>query len=68
MPARMNAIHTPGPAIGTASPRMTRIPVPRVAPTLIMVSWKMPKVRRSSCEFASSVSLIMLVIDLRRPS
>ena len=38
-------IQIAGPASGTDSPRITRMPVPRVAPTLIMVSCRTPKLR-----------------------
>ena len=43
-----NEIQMAGPASGTDSPRITRMPVPRVAPTLIMVSCRTPKLRTSS--------------------
>ena len=39
---------TAGPAIGTASDRMKKMPVPMVAPTPNMESWNSPMVRVSS--------------------
>ena len=43
---------TAGPAFGTASPRTTKMPVPRVAPMLIMVSCHRPRERRSAAALA----------------
>ena len=39
---------TAGPASGTASCRTKKMPVPTVAPTPNIVSWKVPKLRSSS--------------------
>ena len=39
---------TAGPASGTASCSTKKMPVPTVAPTPNMVSWKVPKLRSSS--------------------
>src|SRR5699024_1509260 len=54
--------------MGTASPRMTRMPVPKVAPTLIIVSWKTPKVLRRPDACPVCISAAMELIDFRRPS
>ncbi|CFR91668.1 Uncharacterised protein [Mycobacterium tuberculosis] len=45
MPAMMNETITPGPASGTAWASTKKMPVPIVAPTPNMVSWKVPKLR-----------------------
>ena len=58
-----------GPASGTDSPRMTRMPVPSVAPTLIMVSCSTPKLRTSRVPPCPvSASLTSCPIGLRRRS
>ncbi len=58
-----------GPARGTDSPRITRMPVPRVAPTLIMVSCSTPKLRTSlGPPWPVSASLTICPIGLRRSS
>lgn len=44
----MKAMKTAGPAIGVASPRTTKMPVPSVAPMLIMVSCHMVSDRLSA--------------------
>ena len=45
--ARMNETRTAGPAFGTASPRMTKMPVPTIEPTENIVSASRPIVRLS---------------------
>ena len=45
-PAITKDTTTAGPASGTASPRTTKMPVPSVAPMLIMVSCQTPMERR----------------------
>ena len=45
MPAMMNETTTEGPAMGAASWRTKKMPVPTVAPTPNIVSWKVPMVR-----------------------
>ena len=42
MPARMNETITAGPASGTAADSTKKMPVPTVAPTPNIVSWKVP--------------------------
>ncbi len=56
IPASTKETTTAGPASGTASPSTTKIPVPRVAPTLSSVSWLSPMVRRSGPPLASATS------------
>ncbi|BCW51168.1 hypothetical protein StoSoilB13_35100 (plasmid) [Arthrobacter sp. StoSoilB13] len=58
-----------GPASGTDSPRITRMPVPSVAPTLIMVSCRTPKLRTSGVPLSPvPASLTICPIGLRRRS
>ena len=45
MPAMMNEMITAGPASGTAADSTKKMPVPTVAPTPNIVSWKVPMVR-----------------------
>ena len=45
MPATMNETTTAGPAPGTATDSTKKMPVPTVAPTPNIVSWKVPIVR-----------------------
>src|SRR5262245_39354258 len=63
--AKTNETVTAGPATGTAAPRMTKMPVPRVAPTLNMVSWVNPMVRLRSppspCPPSATISSVGLV-------
>src|SRR6478752_1390909 len=57
----MNDRMTAGPASGTASCNTKKMPVPTVAPTPNMVSWKVPMVRFSSgpaCPPPESIRLI----------
>src|SRR3954454_20926163 len=45
MPATMNETMTAGPLSGTASWSTKKMPVPTVAPTPNIISWKVPKLR-----------------------
>ena len=69
MPAITNDQITAGPATGTACPRTKKMPVPMVAPTPNMESWKSPIVRASSLWPESvPVSSDISVTGLRRNS
>src|SRR3954454_709622 len=68
-PAITNDRITAGPAVGTASVRITKMPVPIVAPTPNSVSWNRPIVRASSPPPVSApVSADMTPTGFRRNS
>ncbi len=61
---------TAGPAMGTASPRTTKTPVPRVAPIPIIDSCQNPMVRRRPLSLSVSATSFSTGLRLlrRRPS
>jgi hypothetical protein len=66
-PAITNDRMTAGPASGTALERITKMPVPIVAPTPNIVSWNSPIVRASSPVSVSvPVSAVIALTGLRR--
>ena len=63
--ARTNEIRTAGPAFGTASPRITKMPVPTIDPTLNIVSASRPMDRlRVVCSPSASISSAGLIREI----